>query len=383
MPTRVLHVYRTYFPDPQGGLQEAIRQIAVATRPKGVESTIFTLSPNREPRRLEMPEAAVVRCRSWWAPASCDIGLWDALRTFRGLVVRADLVHFHFPWPFADVLQVLGPVRRPAVMTYHSDIVRQKVLGALYRPLMMSTLRSMDAVVATSDAYRRTSETLRALPDPARVHVIPLGIAEETYRAPVEESRLIDVREQFGLEPGGYLFAIGVLRYYKGFDFLVRAARIARVPVVIAGDGPERPNLERLAASEGASYVRLLGHVTDAQKMALLRGCRAFVLASHVRSEAFGIALVEAAMMSRPMISCEIGTGTSYVNLDGTTGIVVPPADVSALASALVRLQRDAEAARQFGIAARRRYEALFSGEALGSAYEAIYGEVLARGPSP
>ncbi|WP_321941344.1 glycosyltransferase [Paraburkholderia tropica] len=373
---KVLHIYRTYFPDPPGGLQEAIRQIALSTRDCGVDPSIFTLSPQPSPAEIDMPEGRVIRCRSWAAPASCDLGGLSSLLKYRELAKRADVLHFHFPWPFADVLHLLGGTRKPTVMTYHSDIVRQQSLGALYGPLMRHTLRSMTAVVATSPAYARTSESLMSHVAPERLKTIPLGIID--YRdapRPDDADRVLAERLGLGDEP--YFLALGVLRYYKGLHTLVEAARSIKAKLVIAGAGPERTRLEAMAKQLGATNVIFAGQVTHDEKVALLRGCRAMVLPSQVRSEAFGMVLVEAAMFGKPMVCCEIGSGTSYVNEDGVTGFVVPPEQPATLADAINALLGDAELAAHMGIAARNRYEALFSGEALGEAYSALYSEVI------
>jgi rhamnosyl/mannosyltransferase len=103
---RVLHVYRTYFPDPPGGIQEAIRQICLATQTAGVLNTIFALSSVPRPAEIDRPEGKVVRSRSWIAPASCDLGGVGALRRFAALAEQADVIHYHFPWPFADLLHL-------------------------------------------------------------------------------------------------------------------------------------------------------------------------------------------------------------------------------------------------------------------------------------
>lgn len=395
-PMRVLHVYRTYFPDPQGGLQEAIRQIALATRPFGVQARVFTLSPQPSPTVIALPEGDVVRSRSWAAPASCDLGGHDALRRFREQVQWADLIHYYFPWPFADLLHWLAPVRKPAVMTYVSDIVRQRAIARLYRPLMKRTLRTMQAIVTASPAYARTSPVLSGLVPAERLQVIPLGIVEDSYGDAVREAQAIDTTRRFAdafrtltraqstvaTPPGHgggsrFFLALGVLRYYKGLHVLIDAACASGLPVAIAGDGPERRALEAHARRLGAP-VAFLGHVTDAEKMALLRDCCALVLPSHLRSEAFGMVLVEAAMAKRPMISCEIGTGTSFVNLDNETGLVVPPEDPAALADAMRILASDTALRLRFGVAARRRYEALFAGRALGQAHAKLYEQVIA-----
>jgi glycosyltransferase involved in cell wall biosynthesis len=166
------------------------------------------------------------------------------------------------------------------------------------------------------------------------------------------------------------------LRYYKGVHFLIEAAKRLNARVVIVGSGPEGDGLRKLAADAGAKNVLFAGHVSDAEKVALLKRCRALVLPSHLRSEAYGMVLVEAAMFGRPQISCEIGTGTSFVNSHEETGFVVPPQDPAALAAAMNALLADDALADRLGAAARLRYERLFSGPALGQAYAALYREV-------
>ena len=117
MDQRVLSIYRTYFPDPQGGLQEAIRQICIATNKVGITNTIYTLSPLPEPRELNRPEARVVRYRSWAAPASCDIGDLRAFLGFKRLTQLSGLLHYFFHWPFPEPPHLTTQPKPPAVMT--------------------------------------------------------------------------------------------------------------------------------------------------------------------------------------------------------------------------------------------------------------------------
>lgn len=373
---KVLHVYRTYFPDPPGGLQEAIRQICLATKAFGVESTIFTLSPNPQPVEILRPEARVVRSRSWAAPASCDLGGLDAFAMFRRLAEKADVVHYLFPWPFADVLHRLVRHRKPTVMTYISDIVRQRFLGAAYTPLMWKTLREMSAIVANAPSYASSSPVLSNASLASRLRVIPLGIDEGSYPDDGDD-RILD-RLRLAHDEPFFLF-VGVLRYYKGLTTLIDAARHVPAKVVIAGSGPEGDSLRQQARQSAGANIVFAGQVSDEEKVSLLRNCRALVLPSHLRSEAYGMVLVEAAMYARPMISCEIGTGTSFVNQDRETGFVVPPKSPDGLANAMGVLLENEELATQMGRAARARYEKLFSGEALGHAYSSLFREVLGK----
>lgn len=371
---KALQVYRTYFPDPPGGLQEAVRQIAIATSRMQVHSKIFALSPSPRPMELDRPEGRVIRAKSWAAPASCDLGGYLAFSRFSRACAESDIVHYQFPWPFADVLHAVVRPSIPAVMTYQSDVVRQKLLGKMYAPLMWKMLRSMKFVIATSPTYARTSLVLSHPSIRDKVRVIPNGIDEETYSKASDDS----VFSRIGLsnaEP--YFLFIGVLRYYKGLHTLAQAASQVGARIVIAGSGPEEKSLKDLVSQCGAKNVVFAGQVSDGEKNSLLKSCCALVLPSHLRSEAFGMVLVEAAMVNKPLISCEIGTGTSYVNAHEETGLVIPPESPSQLASAMNQLLQDESLAESMGRAARARYETLFSGEALGRAYAGLYREAI------
>ncbi|MEX0450038.1 glycosyltransferase [Spiribacter sp. 221] len=380
---RVLHVYRRYLPDSLGGTAEAIRQISLVLKAKGVESRVFALSPELSMRVVDRPEAQVIRARSWFAPASCDIGGIAALSCFRREAKWADLIHYHFPWPYADLLHFTVRTEKPCLMTYHSDIVQKGALGMCYRPLRARMLASMNAVVATSPAYRQTSRVLRRLEyeAPGRVEVIPLGISESSYQEYLDAAEEISVQEEFGLKPNRYFLFIGAARAYKGLPVLEKAVTGSELTVAIAGPGT-MPEGEASSTS-GQAGVRHLGQVSPAQKMALIGNCRALVLPSNRRSEAFGMVLVEAAMCGRPLISTELGTGTSYVNIHEHTGFVVPPDDADSLHYAMQTLALNDEMVTRMGIAARQRYEKLFAGQPLSDAYYSLYQRILTEDSSP
>lgn len=370
MTVSVLNVYRTYFPDPQGGLQEAIRQICLSTNKFDIHNQIFTLSPQPNPKELQFPEARVIRQRSWAAPASCDLGDPRALFEFAQMAGSADVLHYFYPWPFADVMHAVSQPKAPAVMTYISDLVRQKLLGKLYQPLMQYMLNQMKFVVVNAPSYVDSSPILSQPKVRKKIHVIPLGIDENSYPNTLDVSIFSRLKVDLG-EP--FFLFIGVLRYYKGLPFLIEAAKRLKVKVVIAGTGPEEQNLKNLVNAAGLTNVVLAGQVSDAQKIALIHQCVALVLPSHLRSEAYGMVLVEAAMCSKAMISCELGTGTSFVNQHQVTGLVVKPGDPEGLFSAMSLLLADPAMTQAFGLEARKRYEQHFSGPAMGSAYAQLY----------
>lgn len=374
MSIKAFNVYRTYYPDSTGGLQEAIKQICLSTSKYGVENTVYTLSKNKKPKIVQRDEATVLRSKSWGAPASCDIGGLGSVLDFRRAVSQNDIIQYHFPWPFADVLHWLSRPKKPAIITYHSDIVRQRKIGNLYAPLMLKFLQQMDAVIATSPAYTQTSAILTHPSVRDKVEVIPLGIDEEYYKCEGDEEIFTRLNVDQS-EP--YFLFLGVHRYYKGLEYLIKAAKGLNAKIIIAGTGPEENKIKKAVLHSGCKNIHFAGYVTHPEKVALLKSCLGFVLPSHLRSEAFGMVLVEAAMMGKPMISCELGTGTSYINQDKETGFVVSPSAPSELHESMRLLASDQTLANQMGTNARVRYEKFFSGEAMGKAYVNLYKKLI------
>ena len=368
----VLHVYRTYFPDSQGGLEEVIRQICLGTREQGVTSRVFTLSDEPYPRRLPRVECEVVRVRKTFEVASCGFAL-TGLRRFAQELEWADLVHYHYPWPFSDLMHLFFGHSKPAVLTYHSDIVRQKILLSMYRPLMRRYLGAMDRIVATSPNYFATSEVLNNFA--SKVEVIPIGLDEPSY-PPLGDTNndLAEALKRYG---GDFFLFVGVLRYYKGLHILLDAIIGAPYKVVIVGAGPVEGELRKQVVRLGLDNVIFAGYISDREKMALFQLCRAVVFPSYLRAEAFGVTLLEGAMSGRPLISAEVGSGTSHVNVHDETGLVVEAGSPVALREAMDELFLDRAKAERMGEKARLRYETLFTGRLMGGRYAKLYADVL------
>lgn len=367
---RVLHFYKTYWPDTFGGVERTIHAIATGCHPYGIESDVLSLSPNPAAEPLAFDGHQVFQVKLDFDVASTGFSR-AAFARFRDLSHQADVIHYHFPWPFMDLVDLVTAHHKPVVVTYHSDIVKQKSLLRLYGPLMHSFLSRADRIVATSPNYLATSGVLSRYSD--KVDVIPLGLDEADYPAP-DPQRVAYWSARF---PTGFFLFVGVLRYYKGLHILLDAAALTGLPIVLVGGGGLKEELEGRILKEGLSQVHLLGSLPDDDKGALLSLCRAFVFPSHLRSEAFGLSLVEAAMAAKPMISCEIGTGTSFVNIHGQTGWTVPPEDAARLGKALQGFWDDPDEAVRLGQAARLRYEALFTAERMAESYAQLYRSLV------
>lgn len=369
---RVLHFFKTYLPESMGGIEQVIFQLCQSTQAYGVESEVLTLSANPEPREVMVADHRVHRVKLDLQIASTGFS-FSALRRLKELAEQADLIHYHFPWPFMDVLHFAARIDKPFVVTYHSDIIRQKHLLRLYRPLMNQFLGKADRIVTASPNYLQTSWVLAQFRD--KTDVIPYGLDKASYAQPSPE-RLASWQERFG--PRFFLF-VGVMRYYKGLHILLEAARDSEYPIVIVGAGPMERELHAQAVALQLSNVHFVGRLGDEDKVALLQLCSGLVFPSHLRSEAFGISLLEGAMFGKPMISSEIGTGTSYINVHGETGLVVPPNDPAAFRKAMDTLWDNPQQAEEMGRRAEQRYWQLFTAERMGQQTAELYRTVLAR----
>ncbi|MES2819174.1 MAG: glycosyltransferase family 4 protein [Pseudomonadota bacterium] len=369
---RVLHFFKTYLPDSMGGIEQVIYQICQSGLAHDIQSEVLTLSATPEPASLMLDGHRVHRAKLDLHIASTGFS-YSVLKRFRELAAEVDVVNYHFPWPFMDLVHFASGVRKPSVVTYHSDIVRQKHLLKLYQPLMHRFLTSADRIVVASPNYLRTSKVLTHYRDKTRV--IPYGLDKASYPVPSAE-RLDRWRQVVGER---FFLFVGVMRYYKGLHILLEALKGTPYPVVIVGAGPLEQELRAQAMALQLHHVRFLGRLEDEDKVALLQLSGAIVFPSHLRSEAFGISLLEGAMYGKPMISSEIGTGTSYINIHGETGLVVPPSNPQALREAMRQLWNNPQQAAQMGIRAEQRYQQLFTAERMGQQCAELYRELLAE----
>lgn len=350
---KILHIYKDYFPV-LGGMENHIRWLAEAQVAAGHDVTVLVTHPQRRTTDDIEQGVRVIRAARLATVASTPLSL-AMPRLLRAQ--RPDIAHLHFPYPPGEVSQWLLGRARHTVMTYHSDVVRQKGLLRIYEPLMRRVLQRVDRIIATSPQYVASSPYLHPLRD--KVTVIPLGIDVQRFQEP-DRAHVRAIQQRFGAP---LLLFVGRLRYYKGVQYLLEALpQVADARLLIAGTGPMAQPWQAQAQALGlAERVFFLGDVADPDLPAYYAAADVFVLPACERSEAFGVVQVEALASGTPIVSTELGTGTSYVNQDGVTGCVVPAGDAAALAGALRTLLADPALRHAMGMAARQRAATEFS----------------------
>jgi len=288
------------------------------------------------------------------------------------LRARADIIHIHHPNPYAMLVHLTAAPATPLVITYHTDIVRQRVLGAAIRPLMAASFARASAILVTSPTYLGSSPVLGRLRH--KTHVVPLGIQWERFASP-SAAKVESIRRRFR---GPIVLAVGRLVYYKGLEHLIDAMRHVEATLVIVGTGPKRDELQQRAESQGiGARVMFAGDVEDVREY--YAAADVFVLPSTARSEAFGLVQLEAMAAGVPVVNTRLETGVTFVSRHGETGLTVPPADSVALASGINQLLADPALRASLGAAGQRRVREHFSAAAMAQATFGIYCDVLRR----
>jgi len=365
--------------DPIGGMQNHTAELTRALDRRGVVQTVVTTRPPTAPHfqrlggnarviRLGLP---VRRFRQLYGPQAAIVA--------PVLASRADLVHVHLGEDLA-VLPVGAAAARlhrlPLVLTVHTSLrhtlavsdLRSAVLKTLGGPIERWGERFAEAVVVITPRLCRL--LLSDGVDEDRVHVIPPGVNPSLFDGPFEDPFA-------GVGRPRVLF-VGRLAPQKGVRNLVAAAGLLEDPsaqVLLVGDGPERPALEREAERIGlGDRLHFLGFVAHDRLPAVLAHADLLVLPSLY--EELGTVLLEAMQAGLPIVASKTG-GIPDVIEDGVNGLLVPPGNPEALAHAIDRLLADRDLAYRLSEGARERGKD-YDWEVLAERVLAVYRGVTA-----
>lgn len=407
----VLQLNKRYWPH-RGGIERHVRDLAVGLAGKAavrVSALVCNEATRREVKVVEGVEVdAVAGFGTVWSLPVAP-GYVPALREH--LARGVSVVHLHEPFPLGTVAWLMagmpgsmrrsrgrilrfaqndrgkgqngegklsvsgvgGAGRTPLVVTWHSDIVRQRAVLPLYRPLIERVLAEASAVIVPTDRHISSSQFLPAVAE--KCHVIPFGVDVGRFSASAAVRAGVELRREWGGQK--VVLFVGRLVGYKGLPYLIRAMQAVDGLLVLVGDGRDRDALRRLAEECGAGgKVRFAGAVADEDLPAYYHACDVFVLPSVETSEGFGIVQLEAMAAGKPVVSTALPTGVATVNVDGKSGLVVPPAAERALAEAINRLLNRPDEAVALGRNGRRRVAERYSVEQMVEATLALYEEV-------
>ncbi|MBD3267238.1 glycosyltransferase [bacterium] len=357
------------YPPWVGGIERHVRDISEALVERGWPVSVLVCNESNYNKTEILNGVNVVRVPRLATCLSQPIvrGFFPKLRE-----LKPALVHVHVPFPLGWFAPRFIPRDVPLVCSWHSDIIRQRFLHWVYGPFEQRFLDRCNRILPTSLPLMEHSSALSAYKDKCRV--LPLAVHEESF--PAETMEPVTQRYEQGYSRPIVLF-VGRLVGYKGLEYLVRAMESIEANLLIAGFGPQRSALEKMAERLAPNRVHFLGHVSEEEKTALYRLADVFVLPSVERSEAFGYVLLEAMQQGCPVITTDLPTGVKYVNQHGQTGLVVPPRDVKALAEAIQTLLSNKETRQHFAKAAQDRVKQEFEFQSIIERLETEYRDLL------
>jgi glycosyltransferase involved in cell wall biosynthesis len=347
-----------YYPPQYFGGIEKMTELSARALADDYNLTVICHSTSRKSHEEVGPKYRVIRCgtqfRAFSQPISLSMG-------FQLRKTKPDLIHLHGPNFWGAFVMALFCPKVPVIVTHHNDVEGRRFLKKLLLPLYRWTLKRARLVIVTSLKNVKRSTDLP--PDLPRVVAIPPGVDERDYELDPFTLRQVHNQKRADFGENAVIGFVGRLVWYKGLSLLLQAiSRLPHVSLVLIGDGPLLGHLQEEARSLDISErVRFAGAVSTVEKIKYLHMIDMLALPSTHVTEAFGITQLEALICSRPVISTDLPTGVSDVNVDGKTGLVVPVKDVDSMMWAINRLAMDRKLRERLGAAGRERVQAAFS----------------------
>lgn len=343
----------------RGGVEKVMYDLLTGLAVRGIQCDMLCAYGEKGSAQISVLSDCKIICTKTLAKKYATMISPQMVSTLRRIASNYDIIHVHHPDPMAAIALRLSGYKGKVVLHWHSDIVKQKKLLSFYLPLQQWLIHRADLIVGTTPVYIAASSYLKDVQH--KCTYLPIGI----NAVKPDESQVAAIRFRY---PGRKIvFSLGRLVHYKGYKYLVEAAKYLddSFMVLIGGTGVLRDELQQQIEREGvADRVRLLGYVADSELPAYYGACDIYCLSSFMKTEAFAIVQIEAMSCGKPVVCCNIeGSGVPWVNADGVSGLVVEPENSRALADAIRSITSDESLYRQLSAGARQRFEQLFRKE--------------------
>lgn len=369
---RILHIGK-FYPPYFGGIEKVNYDIVEGLNMNGVQTDVLC-SNHTKGNIFTNNIYKIYRTHTLKVVASTPLS-YSLIKTLKKIQDNYDIIHVHLPNPMANLAIFLTRPKAKIILHWHSDIIKQKKILKLYSSLQAWLLKRADKIVTTTPTYLEGSDALKKYKN--KIVCIPIGIdSKELF---IDQNTLNNLKNKYK----GYkiIFSLGRLVYYKGFEYLIEAAKSLQndIIILIAGIGELKEKLqEQISKHSLQDRVKLLGKIPFEDLGAYYQLCDIFCLPSTERSEAFGVVQIEAMAFGKPVISTNIqGSGVDWVNLDNVSGIIVPPKKTKELADAIVNLLNNSEKYKLLSEGAKKRYEEVFTKDKMIDSFKNLYLEIL------
>ncbi len=370
---RKLHILEVnkFYPPHIGGIETAVAQRArLLTQREDCEVKVLVCQAKGKGITELVDGIEVTRSGSLGTYFSCPLSL-TFFKNFKQLAQWADVIECNLPFPLVDVAVLLFRYKGRVVVTWHSDVVKQKKLLLLYKPILLRFLKRANAILVATQGHIDSSPYIGQHRE--KSHIVPYAIEADRYdcikKQPILTERLTKSNHT-------KLLFVGRLVYYKGVDVLLQAMRLVNgAELFLVGKGVLEEDLREDAKD---LPVHFLGNLSDTALKCAFADCDVFVFPSVENSEAFGIVQQEAMVYGKPVINTNLPTGVPYVSLDDVTGITVPVRDSKALAQAIQTLVDHPELRAKYGKNAYMRARTIYDPTTITeTVYHVLKGDTL------
>ena len=339
-----------YYKPVIGGVERVIENYVAGLKDK-YELEMLVCRPKGKGKTEIIDDCLVTKATTYGIFRSVPISFDYLLKAKK--VQNFDIVHVHMPFPLAVIALLLRNYKGKIIISWHSEIVRQKFSGFFYRPIRNILVNRADKILIGSKSLINNSKILQK--NKHKCVCVPYAIQDSFV-----ENKINDIEAKNKNSGTKEILFIGRLVHYKGCDVLLDAFKdIDRnAYLTIVGDGPLKKELSDKIRDAGMQdRVVIKDRVSDSELKKILNNSHIFVLPSVTPNETYGLVQLEAMTYGLPVINTLLPTGVPEVSIDGVTGITVPPKDVVALKRALQTLIDNDDLRIEYGINARKRIE--------------------------
>ncbi len=364
---KVLQIGR-FYPPHIGGIEKTMQTITEKLNEKGIKCDVLCYNHKKSNSLIvENIEKKDISYKVYRLPLSFKFSSapisFSALKYFKTIIKNYDILHFHHPDPWSNLILYFIKPNQKIILHWHSDIIRQKYSYIIYKPFLNWLLKRANIIIATSPNYVESSQILKNYKNKCKI--VPIGIRKENIK--VNYSLFYLLKKKY--EGKKIIFSLGRFIYYKGFEYLIEAARYldSNYLILLAGDGPKRKAYENLIRRYNLkNKVQLVGKLKDNEIGAYYKFCNLFCLPSIERTEAFGIVMIEAMSFKKPIVSTNVkGSGVTFVNKHKYSGLVVEPRDSRKLAEAIKFLLQNKKIYKKYSNNAYKHYLNLFTADGM------------------